>query len=126
MTTAPQLPDRRVLVVDDDPQARSALSALLRAAGFDADTAADGREAFRYLYNHPAPCLVLLDLRMAGMDGWTFCDALRVDPHLAGIPVVICSGVADLERQASGLNAQAVYAKPVDPGALIDTIRRLC
>ena len=125
MATQPTTPSRCVLVVDDDPRARYALASLLRAGGFPADTAADGREALCYLRNHAEPLAVLLDLRMPVMDGWRFCEEVRSDPRLAAVPVVVCSGYAGLHGEAAVLNVRAAFPKPIDADALLGTLRGL-
>lgn len=83
-------PAARVLVVEDEPQTRKAISDLLRSRGYGVTEAADGVEALESLRDGgPLPQLVLLDLGMPVMDGWRCFRAIRNDPALARIPVVV-------------------------------------
>jgi CheY-like chemotaxis protein len=88
-------PERRVLVVDDDPGIRRMVSLVLAGEGYDVRTAEDGRQALDLLASwHPA--VILLDLMMPVMDGWTFLVAQQADPVLAPIPVIVMSASGDL------------------------------
>jgi signal transduction histidine kinase/CheY-like chemotaxis protein len=82
----------RVLIVDDDPDARELISLALRSLHADVavQTAADGAEALAQLRAWPAD-LVLLDVVMAGMGGWETLAAMQVAPALRSIPVIIVS-----------------------------------
>jgi CheY-like chemotaxis protein len=68
--------------------------------------------------------VILLDLRMPVMDGWTFRREQRRDPGIADIPVVVLSG-AEAE-QVSDLDAAAAFYKPVSFTEIIAVVRRLC
>ena len=114
----------RVLVVDDSPLSRDALVLALGGAGFDAVPAANGAEALAYLSDGHRVDVILLDLMMPVMDGWTFRRAQERDPWLADIPVI---AVTVLEgRPLSGLGAVAAFRKPIDLGALIARVRAVC
>jgi CheY-like chemotaxis protein len=115
---------KTVLIVDDCPHCRDTLGILFGLHGFGVATAADGGEALAYLGRHPAPCLIVLDLMMPGMDGRQFRAAQLRDPALAPIPVVVCSAVADLTDPADLPGVQALLAKPVDPAELVALARR--
>ncbi len=86
-----------ILVVDDDPEARSRLRTVLERNGWTVSEAANGREALDYVV-HAAPQLILLDLTMPVMDGFSFLHELRELPGCVDIPVVVLS--------ARDLNAQ--------------------
>jgi PAS domain S-box-containing protein len=83
-------PGLRVLVVDDDPVQRRLIRARLDLAGFDVTLAKEGREALRLARRAP-PDAVLSDVLMPGMDGFRLCQAMRRDPALARVPVVLLS-----------------------------------
>jgi signal transduction histidine kinase len=89
-----------VLVVDDDDAFRTAASSALRACGFGVREAADGRTALAAIAARP-PDLILLDLRLAELDGFAVLAALDADDYLRGIPVVVItaypSDVTDVE-----------------------------
>jgi CheY-like chemotaxis protein len=109
-------------VAEDDESTRRALTTLLNSAGFTVRTAADGREALDALRRLPRPDLVLLDLVMPHLDGWQFLREKRQDPALASIPVVVVSGVADSDKQAGLLGAEARLQKPVAFDQLLATV----
>src|SRR5215218_4757012 len=82
----------RVLVVEDDEDLREMMGHLLQAEGFRPDLAGDGAEALDKLRATPEqPDLILLDLMMPRMDGWTFRREQEGEPALANIPVVVVS-----------------------------------
>src|SRR5689334_16916054 len=85
-TDRPPLEPRRILIVDDDALVRSSLAAVLHAEGYDVHGAADGRAAVLAAIDY-RPDLVLLDLNLPGMDGWTTFTRLEsVRPLL---PVIV-------------------------------------
>jgi CheY-like chemotaxis protein len=114
---------RPVLVVDDEADARGVLAMLLEMEGYAVCTARDGVEALEVLSSEPKPCLVLLDLMMPRLDGWGVVRRMRDVPELAGVPVVLLSGVADLEGNAAGLGVAAAMTKPVDVDRLLETVQ---
>ena len=113
-----------ILVVDDDPGIQRVLTKFLAFEGFSAAAAGNGAEALEYLRASRDVRLILLDLRMPVMDGWTFRKQQRLDPGIAGIPVVVLSG-ADADRLPE-LEAAATFSKPISFPEVIDAVRRLC
>jgi len=111
---------RPILVVEDDPLIREAMTAVLEMDGFEVAAAADGNEAL-CLLRVVVPCIILLDLEMPGMDGWGFRAEQIQDGGLARIPVVVLSGRSDAARQALMLHVAAGLQKPLD----LDALRRL-
>src|SRR6266478_6773205 len=116
-----------VLIVEDDPDIRKMLSALLAGEGFHAVAAEDGLEALHLLraVRHRAPdtpCLILLDLKMPRLSGNEFRRAQLGDPVVANVPVAVMSGAADLQQRADALGAVATLAKPIDFEALLDVV----
>jgi CheY-like chemotaxis protein len=88
----------RVLVVDDDDDVRDVVRHLLEVRGIEVWTAANGYSALRLLERaETLPCLLLLDLWMPVMDGFTTCEALRARPQLRDLPVVLMTA-CDLTR----------------------------
>ena len=108
-----------MLIVEDDPDVREMLAALLVTEGFHAVAAEDGLEALHLLraVRHRAPqvpCLILLDLMMPRLSGNEFRRAQLGDPTVAAVPVAVMSGAVDLEQRAQALGAVATLAKPID------------
>jgi CheY-like chemotaxis protein len=113
-----------VLVVDDDAPIREALVTVLRDDGYTAAGAADGREALEFLRNHPPPRVILLDLMMPVMDGWTFLREQAADPLLAAIPVVVIT--AGSEGAAPALEGRTVLPKPLKIDDVVAAVKRHC
>ncbi len=118
-------PAHQVLIVDDNDDIRDAMAALLGVEGFDVAPAWSVEDALRQLRQGFRPCVVLLDLQMPGMDGFAFLDRIRIEPHLADVPVIIVSAHQQEEVRARD-RACEFLVKPVDPRALIDAIGRHC
>lgn len=120
----PTPPSRRILVVDDDLDTRDILEAHLLSAGHEVVQAVDGADAIARLREDPEIALVILDLRMPGIDGWSCLRMLRHDPDLRHIPVVALSGCAEefAERPAE---ADAFVPKPIDPRRLLETVEEM-
>jgi CheY-like chemotaxis protein len=111
-----------VLVIDDDPGSRSVLSQFLAKKGFRVEVAADGAEGLA-LARKLRPLAITLDVVMPGMDGWAVLAALKADPDLADIPVVMLTMVDD-RNKGFQLGAADYLVKPVDPGRLTAVLRR--
>jgi CheY-like chemotaxis protein len=119
-------PSARILLVEDDPALRSALAEVLREYGYDVACASDGRDALAQL-DGQAPSVILLDLAMPVMDGWTFRAMQRSNPRFARIPTVILSASLSSDpRSLAALEPAAALAKPFEIGRLIETVQRLC
>jgi adenylate cyclase len=116
--------DECVLVIDDDATARDLMSDYLRQAGFTAVTAAGGLEGLRRAKElHPSA--ITLDVMMPDIDGWTVLSALRGDPELADIPVVMAT-IVDEQRHGMTLGAVGYLTKPIDRVKLIELMGRFC
>jgi CheY-like chemotaxis protein len=113
-----------ILIVDDDPNLQRLMTKFLKMEGFASIPASNGREALDYLRGGGDASVIVLDLRMPVMDGWTFRKEQRSDPGLAGIPVVVMTGI-DGEHMIE-LGAAAAFHKPVSFLDVVGVIRRLC
>ena len=102
------------MVVDDDHDILEAMTIVLEASGYRVVVFRDGAGALDVLRRGVRPALIILDLMMPGMDGWTFRAEQRRDAELAAIPVVILSGDQDAVRRASDLEVAAGLCKPID------------
>ena len=114
-----------VLLVEDNPD--HALLTKLAIGRLDevreVRVAEDGRMALELLRNGVRPDLILLDLKLPGLDGFDVLEALRADASLRGIPVVVLStsGAAGDRSRVASLGAVGYLDKPVD----VDALRRL-
>ena len=111
-----------VLVIDDDVTARDLIADYLRQAGFAVITAAGGLEGLKRAKDHH-PIAITLDVMMPDIDGWTVLAALRGDPQLADIPVVMAT-IVDERRQGMTLGAIGYLTKPIDRDKLVEIMRR--
>ena len=109
----------RVLVVEDDPDVQLLFSETLQWAGHSVQVADHGQHALDLLANAFRPQLILLDMAMPVMDGFTFLGRKRTIPGLTDIPVIVISATA--EPPIDG--AYCVLRKPLDPTDLIATIK---
>lgn len=116
----------RILVIDDAVDARRALQELLELHGYEVVTAADGAEGLAHLRRGLGPCLILLDLRMPGMNGWDFREAQLRDPALRDLAVVVFSGDAEEEATAAELGLEHSLRKPLDFERLIAMLGEHC
>ena len=113
-----------ILVVDDDATVRELVERHLERAGFAVVTAGGGQEGLR-LVRELRPAAVTLDIMMPDLDGWTVLAAIKGDPELAGIPVVLMS-IVDQKNRGYALGAADYLVKPVDRTKLIETLTSIC
>ena len=117
----------RVLVVEDDKFLGTAYRAVMTKAGFEFELATDGEEALRVLKDWK-PEIILLDLVMPRMDGFATLEALKKDPTLATIPVLVASNLGqkeDLDR-AMGMGAVGFIIKSdSSPEEIISRIKSI-
>jgi CheY-like chemotaxis protein/anti-sigma regulatory factor (Ser/Thr protein kinase) len=111
-----------VMVVDDDRNARDLLAATVRREGYRVIEATDGESALA-LAREWHPDVVTLDVLMPRMDGWAVLTALKSDPELAEIPVIIVTVLEDRSIAVS-LGAAEFLTKPVDRPRLAATLRQ--
>jgi two-component system chemotaxis response regulator CheY len=116
---------KRILLVDDSRVTRELMKVYLIARDIELLEAADGQEALAKIRAHP-PDFVLADLRMPRLDGFGLCEAMRADPKLRGVPVVILTSNrdADTDRKLRAAGAREVLSKPIQPQPLLEAIHR--
>jgi adenylate cyclase len=103
---------KTILVVDDDATARELISGYLLDAGFEVVSAANGVQAIK-MARELRPVAITLDVVMPELDGWTVLSALKGDPDLASIPVIMVT-IADEKQRAFALGATGYLLKPID------------
>jgi adenylate cyclase len=115
----------RILVADASPENARALGDLLGGEGYEVESVLDGRAALARL-REALPDLLLLDAVVPGVDGYRVCRAVREDPALAALPVVLLTA-ADDEERVHGLDAGAddFLSPPLDPFVLLARVRSL-
>jgi CheY-like chemotaxis protein len=111
-----------VLVIDDDATARELIANHLRAGGFSVVTAAGGLEGLRRA-DELRPIAITLDVLMPDLDGWTVLAALRGNPALANIPVIMAT-ITDQQRKGVTLGAAGYLTKPIEQDRLVALVRR--
>jgi signal transduction histidine kinase len=115
----------RILVVDDDEQDRYLLEAFLGGSGHEVFTATDGAEALR-IARKDAPDIIITDILMPVMDGFTLCRHWKADEQLKRIPFVFYSGTYTDSRDevfALSLGAERFIVKPQEPDAFMELLR---
>jgi signal transduction histidine kinase/DNA-binding response OmpR family regulator len=120
---APQA-GQRVLVIDDDADARELTARALRQEGCTVLEADGGNEGLR-LAREERPDLIVLDLLMPGVDGWAVLAVLKDDPGTCDIPVVLQSMLPDAREEGLKRGAAEVLDKPVNRRRLAETLERL-
>ena len=113
----------RVLVVDDDPDIGEFVTLALTDHGYDVATALNGEVALRSAEERP-PRLIVLDMRMPGMDGWEFARRYRQRPG-PHAPIVVFTAARNAGERASEIAADAYLAKPFSLDDLIGLAERL-
>jgi signal transduction histidine kinase/DNA-binding response OmpR family regulator len=122
--TAPRVPEGAptVLVIDDDPTVHDLLSRFLNKEGLRMVAARSGEEGIR-LARELRPAVITLDVLMPGMDGWAVLTALKADPDLSDIPVIVLS-IVDEKQMGYALGAADYLAKPIDWERLAAVLQR--
>ena len=115
-----------VLVVEDDPDIREVMILILEGAGYTVCAAEHGADALARLRGGLRPCLIVLDLTMPVMDGWTFCEETGKDPAFASVPIVVVSAVPRKATPDSSARAVARLTKPLDVAKLLVAVERHC
>jgi CheY-like chemotaxis protein len=116
----------QVLVVEDDASLREIYAGALRGYGHDVRTAGDGAAALQALQNGWTPCVVFLDLRMPGMDGWELTRRLRADERYQSLPLVVVAAHFRIDQEAAEIGAATWLQKPFDLARLDQETRALC
>jgi DNA-binding NarL/FixJ family response regulator len=117
------LMSKRLLVVDDEPNLLRAVAACLKAESYEVSTARSGREALMQLAE-AVPDLIVSDIRMPGMDGYTLARQLRGSPRTALVPLVFLTAKDQTADRVEGFRAgvDAYLTKPFEPEELIAVV----
>ncbi len=109
-----------LLVVDDEAAIRTVLRLILVRAGYDVAEAENGEEALSKV-REEKPDLLLLDVMMPGMDGFSVCEQLRGDPETADLPIIMLSARTDSrsKQESKRVGATKYLTKPLAPDKLL-------
>jgi signal transduction histidine kinase/DNA-binding response OmpR family regulator len=118
-TSAPGKPV--ILLIDDDPAVRDVFGRYLAREGYEVRQAADGRSGLE-MARALKPAMIILDVMMPGMDGWTVLGELKNDPELNAVPVIMATLLDDRELGYT-LGAQEYLTKPVERDRLVSVVR---
>ena len=115
-------PKGRVLIIDDDEAVHAVLTNMLTREGYSTRDARDGKEGLR-LAREYQPDIVILDILMPGMDGWTVLSQLKATPECANIPIIL---LTMLENKDMGfaLGAADYLTKPIEAEKLLPVLER--
>ena len=135
---------KRILIIDDEPDARAYLKAILDEEGYETITASDGEEGLIKVQENP-PHLILLDLMMPKKSGIKFLNEIKIDEQLKDVPIVVVSGTRqvtgfdmkhylkeqpfkDRKKEVLGVDfditPEAYVEKPVNPSELLTTVKK--
>jgi CheY-like chemotaxis protein len=116
---------KRVLVVDDEPDVRLVARVILGSAGYEVVEAESGEAALARLDDGDVPDVVLLDVRMPGIDGWDVLGRVRANPDLKGLPVVVFTAhvAARHEAPEPWREYEHFITKPFKPDELLGAVQ---
>jgi DNA-binding response OmpR family regulator len=117
---------KRILVVDDDENILSLERTILEQKGFDVTAAAGGAEALKLLADQTFD-LVLLDVMMPEVDGFTVCRKIKEDPRLKDVPVIFLTAKGGGEALAEGFESGAIMYinKPFTANKLLTIVNTM-
>lgn len=114
---------KTILVVDDDEGLQVTLEAILVDEGYEVVVASDGIAALDRVLDAP-PQVILLDLMMPRMDGYTFASELQRRRLHPGIPIIVLTADGRAQQKAARVGAEGYLEKPFDLVALLDEVAR--
>lgn len=112
----------RVLLIDDDPTVRDLLNRQLAKEGFEIVTATSGEIGLQLAKQEP-PDVIILDVLMGGMNGWSVLSVLKADPNLQEVPVIVAS-ILDDKNLGFALGASDFLTKPIERNRLLNLLNR--
>ena len=122
---------KKILVVDDDPNMVAAVEAVLQSESYNVVTAADGEEGLRKVATEQ-PDLIILDVVMPGKHGFQVCKEIKADPKFARIPVLMLTVYpGDREKlnlsmqEGMTMEAEDYIQKPFNPDEFLNRVERL-
>jgi len=116
---------KTILVVEDESQVRTLLAKLLEKNDYSVATANDGLEAMKHLEEH-RPDLMLVDVMMPRLDGFSLVKAVRYSPENRAIPIIFVTAKTDARSMIEGINVGAKFflTKPFQIGDVLAKIKK--
>lgn len=121
---------KRILVIDDDPDFLDYVRIVLSASGYEVETASTAKQGLDLMREH-VPDLVIVDVMMSyALDGWTVSREMFSDPRLRNVPIMMVSAIVSDKDDALFPNdvndrVDAFMSKPLDPSALLKQVAEL-
>jgi DNA-binding response OmpR family regulator len=115
----------RILVIEDEPNLRKLIKTNFAASGYEVVTASDGEEGLN-LAKEERPDLILLDIRMPGMSGWDVLIALKTNPKVKKVPVIIMTASAPEESEQykmRSMRAAGYLVKPFGVDVMLSKVK---
>jgi twitching motility two-component system response regulator PilH len=113
----------KILIVDDDPDFKQLLAFDLRKSGYAVVLANDGEEGLQKAAKEK-PDLILCDIKMPRMDGYTFVRHLKKDPETSSIPLIVLTSYEPMKDMFQMEGVSDYYVKSVDTEGLFQTIKK--
>ncbi len=115
---------KRILVVEDDTSIRELLVELLESEGYSVASAINGLEGLKFLQSEGNPDLILIDLMMPVMDGYSFRTEQLKNPVWSKIPTGVMSAEANAKEKMKNFSITAFLSKPVELDTILKTVAR--
>lgn len=115
---------KKILIIEDDQSIRELLVELLEVEGYEVDCAVHGLEGINKLKNSSLPNLILIDLMMPVMDGYTFRAEQLKNPLWSDIPTVVMSAESTAKEKMKSYNITAFLSKPVELDTILKTVAK--
>lgn len=113
----------KILLIDDDPDVRTVMSAMLKKQGYEVDTASHREEAWQKL-EEDVPSLILLDVLLSGADGRELCREIKAGDTTKHVPVIMFSGHPGAALKFEEYGADDFIAKPINAESLLNKLNQ--
>jgi CheY-like chemotaxis protein len=113
---------KRILVIEDDVSIRELLVELLESEGYEVSSSVNGLEGLKSLEKKDLPHLILIDLMMPVMDGYSFRAEQLKNPLWAKIPTIVMSAEVNAKEKMTNYNITAFLSKPVELETILSTV----
>jgi DNA-binding response OmpR family regulator len=115
---------KKILVIEDDDYSRDALAHILESEGYEMEFAGEANDGYECALEMQ-PDVIILDMRLPGMDGKQFIEMMRADDALKAIPILVVTGNYLEGKAAIEMGASGCFVKPVDFSELIRAVSEL-